>query len=437
MPQQMVDVIYLPFVTGLVGYLTNKIAIKMLFRPYKAKWYTLGWQGIVPKTRPALAEKIAKVVGEKLIAPDDILTTLSGNDVRVFLQNSISHRLLNITEKDIERLISAINIKDFTEKHSNIINKAGSEILETFLFNPTPKFINSEKIAEVVLPEISGFINNIVYSGKTIKEIIPSPILNKRQEITSYIADSAVGIIKTAGRSVAIKDVAAEKVIKFKNSFFGSKIPDMFRMGLLNMFMSDETISNTVKRELPAILDEIAENPSVKSSIALGVNEEIEKILQLKLSDIVDNAPEDFLPSINVAISQAVTSAYGQEKINAAMINFIKEIEISRIIISFADSALSPDFLQQAAFYIRSKSHEFSNIAADKVTELIKSNLASVLEKINIKRTVEDKINTLPLAEVEDILFSFMRTHFKWINILGFAIGFVIGCLQLIATKLV
>lgn len=437
MPQQIVDVIYLPFVTGLVGFLTNKIAIKMLFRPYKAKWYTLGWQGVVPRTRPALAEKIAKMVGGKLIAPDDILAALSGNDFRAFLQNSISHRLLNITEKDIERLISAINIKDFTERHSDIINKAGSEILKTFLFNPAQKFINSEKIAETLISEISGFINNIVYSGKTIKEIIPATILNKQQEIASYVADSAAGIIKTAGRSAAIKEVAAEKVIKFKNSFFGSKIPDMFRMGLLNMFLSDETISNTVKRELPALLDEIAENPSVKSNITLEINEKIEKILQLKLSDIVEKAPEEFLPSINVAISQALTSAYGQEKINDAMIKFVKEIDISRMIISFADSALLPDFLQQAVLYIRSKSPEFSNMAADKVTELIKSNLASVLEKINITQTVEDKINALPLAEVEDILFSFMRTHFKWINILGFAIGFVIGCLQLIATKLV
>ena len=43
---------------------------------------------------------------------------------------------------------------------------------------------------------------------------------------------------------------------------------------------------------------------------------------------------------------------------------------------------------------------------------------------------VKDKINALPLPEVENILFSFMKEHFKWINILGFFIGFFIGLVQ-------
>ncbi len=36
----------------------------------------------------------------------------------------------------------------------------------------------------------------------------------------------------------------------------------------------------------------------------------------------------------------------------------------------------------------------------------------------------------MPFLEVENILFSFMKEHFKWINILGFFIGFVIGLTQ-------
>ena len=62
--------------------------------------------------------------------------------------------------------------------------------------------------------------------------------------------------------------------------------------------------------------------------------------------------------------------------------------------------------------------------------KLIKSNLKYALNAVNIEKIVKDKINALPLPEVENILFSFMKEHFKWINILGFFIGFVIGLTQ-------
>ena len=78
--QPVINLITTPLVAGVVGYITNKIAIKMLFRPYEPKWYTLGWQGIVPKTRPKLAVKISEIVGQKLLAHDDFLYALENND---------------------------------------------------------------------------------------------------------------------------------------------------------------------------------------------------------------------------------------------------------------------------------------------------------------------------------------------------------------------
>jgi uncharacterized membrane protein YheB (UPF0754 family) len=50
---------------------------------------------------------------------------------------------------------------------------------------------------------------------------------------------------------------------------------------------------------------------------------------------------------------------------------------------------------------------------------------------VDISSLVEHKIMSLDLAEVEEILFSFMRQHFKWINVLGFVIGFLIGLVQM------
>ena len=58
---------------AFIGYFTNALAIKALFRPLRPRWYSLGWQGVIPKNRARLADNIARVVGEDLLYRDYLL----------------------------------------------------------------------------------------------------------------------------------------------------------------------------------------------------------------------------------------------------------------------------------------------------------------------------------------------------------------------------
>ena len=65
-----------PLLGALIGYTTNYIAVKMLFRPYKP-WkigsFTLPFApGIVPKRKDALARAIGSAVGHHLFTGDDL-----------------------------------------------------------------------------------------------------------------------------------------------------------------------------------------------------------------------------------------------------------------------------------------------------------------------------------------------------------------------------
>lgn len=60
-----------PLLGGLIGYITNDIAIRMLFRPHKAK-YLFGIHipftpGIIPKEKGCIAEAIGGVISENLM----------------------------------------------------------------------------------------------------------------------------------------------------------------------------------------------------------------------------------------------------------------------------------------------------------------------------------------------------------------------------------
>lgn len=63
-----------PLVGGVIGYITNALAIKMLFRPYEAK-YIFGWKipftpGIIPKEKGRIATSIGAAISENLMSKD-------------------------------------------------------------------------------------------------------------------------------------------------------------------------------------------------------------------------------------------------------------------------------------------------------------------------------------------------------------------------------
>ena len=61
------------FVGTLIGWFTNYLAIKLLFRPYKEmNFLFFKIQGLIPKRRAEISLNIADVVEKELISVDDI-----------------------------------------------------------------------------------------------------------------------------------------------------------------------------------------------------------------------------------------------------------------------------------------------------------------------------------------------------------------------------
>ena len=66
-----------PIIGGIIGWITNAIAIWMLFHPYK-EWHILGYRipltpGLIPSRINELADSIAKVIARYLFTQDEWL----------------------------------------------------------------------------------------------------------------------------------------------------------------------------------------------------------------------------------------------------------------------------------------------------------------------------------------------------------------------------
>ncbi len=67
----------LPFISALIGWATNWLAIRMLFRPNQPKGILgLKFQGLVPAHQHDIAEKLGELVEKELLTPEDISIAL-------------------------------------------------------------------------------------------------------------------------------------------------------------------------------------------------------------------------------------------------------------------------------------------------------------------------------------------------------------------------
>ncbi len=465
--QQVINLVTTPLVAGVVGYVTNKIAIKMLFRPYEPKWYTLGWQGIVPKTRPKLAVKISEIVGQKLLAHDDFLYALENNDIKAKIHNIIAEKLKTLNAKDIHALIRLSSLEDKIidnkEVINNILNNAAVSVVDIFLNKkidinsfrePVFQLVKNFNLEKAIDEQLEKTINSFLSEDKTLQDILPQDILKRKNDLVEYLTITIMANIRRLGKNDMVKAVLAQKVVNFKDSMLSSASGmDILKAGFINLFLSNEKIEQIVENELPHITEDLSTNPVIYKNIYKTIEDEIDNLLKkpvnevmVKLGfsdnhDIVLYIKSHFVTNTNILdkVSALILDKLYQYSnltikeilmlLNIDIYKFIK-IDVMDILNAENYKLVKSNMINKFTAFISNNYNKIADVITELAVKLIKSNLKYALNAVNIEKIVKDKINALPLPEVENILFSFMKEHFKWINILGFFIGFVIGLVQ-------
>ncbi len=465
--QPIVSLVTTPLVAGVVGYITNKIAIKMLFRPYEPKWYTLGWQGIVPKTRPKLAVKISEIVGQKLLAHDDFLYALENNDIKTKIHSIIADKLKSLNAKDIHAVIRLSSLEDKIidnkDTINNILNNTAVSIVDIFLNKkidinnfrePVFQLVKNFNLEKAIDDQLEKTINSFLSEDKTLQDILPQDILSRKNDLVEYLTITIMANIRRLGKNDMIKAVLAQKVVNFKDSMLSSATGmDVLKAGFINLFLSNEKIEQIVENELPHITEDLSTNPVIYKNIYKTIEDEIDNLLKkpvnevmVKLGfsdnhDIVLYIKNHFVTNTNILdkVSALILDKLYQYSnlsikeilvlLNIDIYKFIK-IDVMDILNAENYKTMKSNMINKFTAFISSNYNKIADVITEVAVKLIKSNLKYALNAVNIEKIVKDKINALPLPEVENILFSFMKEHFKWINILGFFIGFVIGLTQ-------
>lgn len=77
-----ISLIMLPVIGAFVGWVTNLLAVKLLFKPYRSyRFWRFTLQGMLPKRRYELARSVGQVIERELVSFDDILHHLKEREV--------------------------------------------------------------------------------------------------------------------------------------------------------------------------------------------------------------------------------------------------------------------------------------------------------------------------------------------------------------------
>lgn len=264
------DYIITPAAGAVIGYFTNWLAIKMLFRPHKqlymGKIKVPFTPGLIPKEKERIALSLGDTVGNYILTQDVMLDYLNKPGVVSSLSSSLDKGFnsLKCSYLTVDEAITNILGQD---KDSFIDTaKAGAlTTLESFLLKPSLK----------------NDVNDIIYNKAYT-------LLSTN--IKDLPADKLLEVVKTAVKSCT-KDIAQKGIVRnvIEKSLWELLLnlkDDERKLCTIASYSSVQEAKDYLAIKTPAI---------VNALISLTENPEVEKLIKAKIIGIIQSFAGPFM----------------------------------------------------------------------------------------------------------------------------------------------
>lgn len=189
-----------PLVGGLIGYITNGIAIKMLFRPLKPL-YLFGkrvpfTQGIIPKERDRIAHSIGEVVGRELINQETLKENLLSQEMYTKIERGIEEWFVN--QKQSKKTVRQMLYEASSPKAIDELSDTLKEKVTDLSYKKIVELDIASSLSESACKELKGqlgmfamFMNDsVIESAKgKIEELINNMINEKAEDMIYEVID--------------------------------------------------------------------------------------------------------------------------------------------------------------------------------------------------------------------------------------------------------
>ena len=219
-----------PLVGGVIGYITNDIAIRMLFRPHTAK-YVFGIKipftpGIIPKEKGRIAEAIGGAISQNLMNQEVLeryllseeMTLKVRQSIEVFLntqksnQESVVEFLCHyLTEEELQGIVASVNTNLTNQVHAKLSDsEVGKNVAHVVVENVVEKMKAMDPTE--ILSGLAGGIGGLKVAATTM---FGGSILRKffsllREPAENLLANNINGMLQKNGAEIVSNMIGNE-----------------------------------------------------------------------------------------------------------------------------------------------------------------------------------------------------------------------------------
>lgn len=368
--QTFLIIVFMMVIGSLIGGVTNILAVRMLFHPFKT-YYIFNKRvpftpGLIPKRRKEVADKIGQVVEEHLLTESLIQSKLNAPSSRQAIEEVLLNQIQKLKQENM-------TLQYFADKLDLDITQLANEKLDLVISNKLDAFYQDNQttpIKQIIPEEIEASIDSKI-------DLVPDLLFER----ASVYLNSEKG---------------AADIASMLETFFNEKGKIV---GLLQMFMTKESIADRIQHELIRL----TKHPKAKAIAKQVIDNEYETMKAKNLNELVSESQYN---SFKTSVTELAIGYLDVDKVSKQSFN-----------------TLMPSFIH----FLESK---VCQKLTDVIIENISKHISPIMKKINLRQMIEEQINTFDLAYIEKLIIDIANKELKLIMLLGFLLGGIIGLLQ-------
>lgn len=470
-----------PLVGAVIGWVTNDIAIRMLFRPLR-EIRVLGLRlpftpGIFPKERRSLALSIGRMVSAELITEEALRRQLRSGKAQAALARGLS----SVTTEVLDAPLSAMSDLGHRAGLAPSIEQALESLLAGLLGSPSFRH-GVQGVVETALgsPGARAFLADRLLpmlAREGVRQAVARAVREGFRDtgrllFTDSLLDAGARalepLLPLAATRIAewLRSAPMRKELEARGTALLSTILDKLNLVqriLVNAGQFDRRLSEKMPEivdEAIAALETLAADPDRQRKVLellvqavkdLGIGKGAGKLGDAA-ADLVDGlmarfSDEEVRREILARLDQSIGGLAArildirEENLAGWVADRVVKLlqgpgtagALSAGIVSMAGRFVSDNGSRPLGAVLGIDAERKAGLDAfllARLLELVDAKLPEILRGLDVEQLVVEKIDALDVRDVERLILQVIATHLKWINVFGAILGFAIGLLQ-------
>jgi uncharacterized membrane protein YheB (UPF0754 family) len=390
-----------PILGGIIGYFTNDIAIKMLFRPYRAI-YVLKRKvpftpGLIPRNQERLAKNISKTIMGSLLTPEELQKLAK----RLLATERVQGAILWLLQLAIEQVQG-----DKNEKSVKIL----ANILRDLLGESLPRLLKVLARQENFLEtQINQIFDQVLLEFQLseqqatrladwlLQTVLPPDIL--RQGIVDFLTDETIKTIddsfreKTSGTYWVVANLFG-----LRNSLTRLRTFCLDEKEATNKRLEELTKELQVRDRLKKLLQDLS-----LQNLPVGTVRQLRKTTRESVRHYLQKSGSNLL--------QELTESADWENISVLL---LKRLQNSPVV----NTSLEVVSQELALILERYLERDLENI------------VSQVIPILSIDQVIIDRVKSTSPADLEAAIEGIVKNELQAIVTLGGILGFIVGIFQ-------